>query len=189
MEHLVDLENFSATPGDGRVRLEWTNPFDTTIRKYQYRYMSTSDSGWNPDWTDASGLDGSETTPMVALLITGLTNGIEYTFQVRPVYLQSGLEVPGNEAEVKSAPRGALLAPGSFTASSAGDGELALGWSNPNDVTITGYQYRHRKHRRHRLEPRLDQHAGKRRDDGCGHADGAGEQSSLHSGVAGVARR
>ena len=144
VEHLVDLENFSATPGDGRVRLEWTNPFDTTIRKYQYRYMSTSDNGWNPDWTDASGLDGSETTPMVTLLITGLTNGIEYTFEVRPVYLQSGQEVPGNEAEVKSAPRGPLLAPGSFMASSAGDGELALGWNNPNDVTITGYQYRYR---------------------------------------------
>ena len=144
VEHLVDLENFGAVPGDGRVRLEWTNPFDTTIRKYQHRHMSTSDSGWNPDWTDASGLDGSETTPMVALLITGLTNGIEYTFQLRPVYLQSGLEVPGNEAEVKSAPRGALLAPSGLTASSAGDGELALGWDNPNDVTITGYQYRYR---------------------------------------------
>ena len=75
VEHLVDLENFGATPGNGRVRLEWTNPFDTTIRKYQYRHMSTSDIGWNPDWNDASGLDGSETTPMVALLITGLSRG------------------------------------------------------------------------------------------------------------------
>ena len=143
VEHLVDLENVQATPGDGQVELSWDNPNDTTVQKYQYRYMSTEDTGWNPGWTDVPGLDGTATGSRLSVLLTGLTNGIEYTFQVRPVYLQNGVDVFGNEAEIKSAPRGPLAAPSSLIVSTAGDGEVVMRWDNPDDVTITGYQYRY----------------------------------------------
>ena len=137
VESASDVVNFSAAPGDRRVTLSWDNPNDNTIVRYQYRYMSTSDSGWNPDWRNISG-SGAGTTSYAA---TGLTNGIEYTFQVRPVYTP---DAPGKEGEVKSVPRGPLAAPRNLVAASAGDGELVLVWADPSDITITGYQYRHR---------------------------------------------
>ena len=137
VEPASDVVNFRAAPGNRRVTLSWDNPNDNTIVRYQYRYMSTSDSGWNPDWRDISG-SGAGTTSYTA---AGLTNGIEYTFQVRPVYTP---DAPGKEGEVKSVPRGPLTAPRNLAAASAGDGELVLVWDDPNDITITGYQYRYR---------------------------------------------
>ena len=137
VEPASDVVNFSAAPGNRRVTLSWDNPNDNTIVRYQYRYMSTSDSGWNPDWRNISG-SGAGTTSYTA---AGLTNGIEYTFQVRPVYTP---DAPGKEGEVKSVPRGPLTAPRNLAAASAGDGELVLVWDDPNDITITGYQYRYR---------------------------------------------
>ena len=136
-----DIENFRATPGNRRVRLDWDNPSDSTIRRYQYRYMNTSDSDWNPDWRNISS-SSANTTSFTA---TGLTNGIEYTFQVRPMFRENLILVPGKEGEIKSIPRGPLRAPGGLTANSAGDGEIALSWNDPGDITITGYQYRYRK--------------------------------------------
>ena len=135
-----DIANLLAAPGNRRVTLNWDNPNDTTIQRYQYRYKNTSDSGWNPDWRNISG-SNANTTSFTA---TGLTNGIEYTFQVRPVFLQSGQDMQGKEGEVKSAPRGSLAAPRNLAATSAGDGEIALSWDDPSDITITGYQYRYR---------------------------------------------
>ena len=131
-----DIANFRAAPGNRRVTLEWDNPGDSTIQRYQYRFMNTSDSVWNPDWTMISGSNASTTS----FTATGLTNGIEYTFQVRPVFQQD----PGKEGEIKSVPRGPLAAPRNLAAASAGDGELALSWDDPSDITITGYQYRYR---------------------------------------------
>ena len=135
-----DIANLLAAPGNRRVRLDWDNPNDNTIQRYQYRYKNTSDSGWNPDWRNISG-SNANTTSFTA---TGLTNGIEYTFQVRPVFLQSGMITMGKEGEVKSAPRGPLAAPRNLAATYAGDGEIALSWDDPSDITITGYQYRYR---------------------------------------------
>ena len=50
----------------------------------------------------------------------------------------------GKEGEVKSTPRGPLAAPRNLAAASAGDGEIALSWDDPGDITLTGYQYRYR---------------------------------------------
>ena len=135
-----DIVNFRATPGNRRVALEWDNPGDSTIQRYQYRFMNTSDTTWNPDWRTISG-SNANTTSFTA---TGLTNGIEYTFQVRPLFLQNQLQTMGKEGEIKSVPRGSLVAPRNLAAASAGDGELALSWNDPSDITITGYEYRHR---------------------------------------------
>ena len=131
-------ENLSAAPGARRVALSWDDPGDATIDRYQYRYRNTSDSGWRPDWTDIAASDAATTSHTLA----GLTNGVEYTFQVRRMYLENGQDDPGAHSEVKSIPRGALGAPANLSAVSAGDGEIALSWDDPGDITISGYQFR-----------------------------------------------
>ncbi len=143
------LYGFRATPGDRQVTLEWDDTDDDTIARYQYRYWNASDTAWNPDWTNIPGSDANTT----ALTLTGLTNGIEYTFEVRAVYLQGGQEKNGREGTVESTPRGALARPGSLSAAQAGVGELALTWDDPNDSTITGYQYRYRPSTETRWNP------------------------------------
>ena len=135
------IDNLVAIPGNTTVSLEWDDPSDGTINRYQYRYMSTADSDWNPDWTDLPGSGATTTTAM----FTGLTNGLEYTFQLRFVTREGGTDTFGREAEVKSTPRGALVAPTDLAAMTADSGEIALTWSDPMDSTITGYQYRYRK--------------------------------------------
>ena len=145
IEARIDVElpsrivNLVAVPGNGMVMLEWDDPSDATINRYQYRYMSTADSDWNPDWTDLPG-SGATTT---STTLTDLTNGIEYTFQVRSVIREGGSDEFGTEAEVKSVPRESLVAPRELTAISADDGQIALSWDDPMDVTISGYQYRY----------------------------------------------
>ena len=131
-------ENLSAAPGDRRVALSWDDPGDATIDRYQYRYRNTSDSGWRPDWTDIAASDAATTSHTLA----GLTNGVEYTFQVRRMYLENGQDDPGAHGDVKSIPRGPLGAPANLSAVSAGDGEIALSWDDPGDITISGYQFR-----------------------------------------------
>ena len=133
------LVNYRATPGDRQVLLEWDQLINSDLTRYQYRYMSTADAAWNPDWTDIPDSNASTTS----FTAQNLTNGIEYTLQVRPVYTINDQDQFGNEGRVKSTPRGALAAPTQLTATSSRTGEITLSWADPNDVTITGYQYRY----------------------------------------------
>ena len=68
----------TATAGDRQVTLSWSDPSNSTISKYQYRQGSGSPLIWE-SWTDITNSDASTTTHTV----TGLTNGTEYSFQVR----------------------------------------------------------------------------------------------------------
>ena len=76
----VDLE---AEEGDAQVTLTWQTPADNGSPLTGYEYRQSSDGGgtWSPDWGPVPGSDGSTTshTPM------GLTNGTEYSFEVRAV--------------------------------------------------------------------------------------------------------
>ena len=138
--HGSDLDNFRATPGNRQVTLEWDRITSRTVTRYQYRYRSATDTGWNPDWQNIAGSNANTTSHRVG----SLTNGIEHTFQVRPVYTRNALDEFGKADEVKAVPRGQLEAPRGLDATWAGDGEIALAWDDPNDITITGYQYRYR---------------------------------------------
>ena len=64
--------NLTATPGDERVVLNWNDPSDSSITKYQMR----QDQG---SWSDIADSVAATTTHMVS----GLTSGTEYTFSVR----------------------------------------------------------------------------------------------------------
>ena len=75
------LTNFRADAGNAQVTLRWDNPRDSSITKYQYRQRFTSESAWNPDWTDIPGSRASTTS----YIVRNLANQAAYTFQLRAV--------------------------------------------------------------------------------------------------------
>ena len=67
----------SATPGDGRATLAWSDPDNPSITRYEWRFAeSGAELG---DWSEVAGA-GPGTTSLTA---GGLTNGRAYVFEVR----------------------------------------------------------------------------------------------------------
>ena len=118
----------AATPDAGEVTLTWADPNDSSITKYQY----TQDGGMT--WEDISE-SGATTT---SYTVTGLTNGTQYTFQVRAVN-DTGAGTASDT--VSATPRLPKPKPPTNFSATAGDMEVMLGWSDPSDSTITHYQY------------------------------------------------
>ncbi len=69
------------TPGDGQVTLNWLNPVDATITKWQFQ-QKTGSGGYS-SWANITGSDANTTSHTV----TGLTNGTIYRFKIRAVNL------------------------------------------------------------------------------------------------------
>ena len=129
--------NLRAVHATRRVTLTWDGPANTDISTFQYRVSADSGASWSPDWTNVPGGRTARTRA-----ITGLTNGTEYTFQVRAVYTRAGQSVPGTESTVRATPQiPAPTQPSNFRAT-LGDTEVTLTWNNPSNSTITHYQYR-----------------------------------------------
>ena len=106
---------------------------------------TTADSGsvyvfGIPEWQDIDG-SGSDTTNYT---VTGLTNGDEYTFQIRALNEQRGAGPASDGAS--ATPLGKPAAPTDLLAT-VGDGQVELTWATPtpdaNDpiAAITVYQY------------------------------------------------
>ena len=115
--------NLSITPGDLEATLSWTNPTggDTvTGNSYRYKPKSNTDSGWT-DWTDISG--GAKTSQEV----TGLTNGVSYSFQVR-AHNGSGAGTPSDEKSAWTYP----AAPSNLAAT-PGNALVSLTWDDPSN--------------------------------------------------------
>ena len=122
--------NLSATPDDGQVTLSWANPANNTITKYQYRRKT--DTGTYGSWTDIPN-SGDTTT---SYTVTGLTNGTQYTFEVRAVNAGGN----GAASSVTATPALAPTAPTNLEAE-VGDRRIGLTWANPGDSTIDEYEY------------------------------------------------
>ncbi|MYK91572.1 MAG: leucine-rich repeat protein, partial [Synechococcus sp. SB0669_bin_8] len=81
---------FTATAGDAQVTLNWSAPSDSAgvaaLSKYRYRYKVSSVSDWG-NWQDVldSADDGNELDDETSFVVTGLTNGIEYSFELSAV--------------------------------------------------------------------------------------------------------
>ena len=134
------LENFRADAGNAQVTLRWDNPEDSSITRYQYRQRVTSESAWDPDWTDIPGSGASTTSYTVGDLV----NWTPYTFQIRAVR--------GNEPTATSAatatPEGPPLAPRNLTARGQDEGITAW-WQTPpagdEPAPVTSYKVRYRQ--------------------------------------------
>ena len=125
--------NFSAKGEDTFVTLSWDSPaVASAVTKYQIRYRVTTSTEWDPDWTDIPG--GANTYTAM-----DLTNGIEYTFEIRTVNSRG----EGAVSRITAIP-GPPEAPTGLTAN-IGDKQVLLNWNDPHDDTITKWQYRYRE--------------------------------------------
>ncbi|WP_419848258.1 fibronectin type III domain-containing protein [Candidatus Poriferisocius sp.] len=133
-----------ADPGDGQVVLSWApgTSGGSAITKWQYR-QSESGEGYGP-WTDIAD-SGPETSSHT---VTGLSNGISYTFEVRAVNRQ------GNAVPITSAATMPSAVPPAPTVSAErGNGQVDLSWTagTSGDVgeddyaaPTTGWHVRHK---------------------------------------------
>ena len=137
------VSNLDATPGDQFVTLNWDDPGNSSITRYQYRYRVTSAEAWNPDWTDIPGSSAAT----ASYTVTGLINNVDYTFEVRVV--SDGVE--GAEASVATTPIGPPTLPGKplHLDITGGNEVLAVSWSNgpaeDERAPVTTYEVRYRR--------------------------------------------
>ncbi len=114
---------FAAAPGDGEVRLSWDDPGNSSISGYEL----SIDGG---EFAAIGGSDASTTGHTV----DNLSNGTAYSFVVRAVNASG----EGASSDTVSATP-LIAAPAGLTAE-AGDGQVTLGWSDPVNSNISGYE-------------------------------------------------
>ena len=120
------------TPGDSEITASWTAPND----------RGSAITGYDVQWTLATDLDfdtpdGSADVTETTHTISGLTNGTDYIVRVRAVNDEgesdwtSDSETPGAAPAAPSAPT-----------LTAGNGEIGVEWTAPDDRgnAITGYE-------------------------------------------------
>ena len=88
---------FTATAGDGQVTLSWNDPNRSTITSWQYRQKAGSGS-----YGSFMTISGSSATT-TSHTVTGLTNGVTYTFQVFAVASNAGGSVNGLPSDERTA--------------------------------------------------------------------------------------
>ncbi len=129
--------NLTAAVGDTQITLNWTLPTNTGLGKIdnmQVRHRVKTATNWEP-WSDVSG-GGSATTTTVG----SLTNGTEYSFQVRAVNTAGA----GAAASVDATPYAVPGAPTNLTAE-VGHTQITLNWTLPtNTEKIDNVQVRHK---------------------------------------------
>ena len=116
--------NLRAEPGDRHAVLTWDEaPTEThPVQNYYYRARAQGAQSWNPDWTQAPGGAAART-----VTVTGLTNGVRHTFQVRA----ENVTGQGDAAEVSATPAGPPGRPSVNV--SARDQSLVVTWSVLDD--------------------------------------------------------
>ncbi len=102
---------------------------------YQVRWkVKDSDDSTYTAWANIAVADPD--APPTGYTVSGLTNGTAYTFKLRAVNASG----EGDAATVTATMQPA--APTNLTpALGSGGGEVALSWDDPDNDTITGYQY------------------------------------------------
>ena len=108
--------------GDGYVTLNWNEPLHhdgLAINSYEVRYFETASPG-SP--TTVTGITG------FAVDISGLSNGTDYTFEVRAIY--TGPEEGPWSNQVMATPYGPIGTPA--VTATPGDGQVELSWTLPD---------------------------------------------------------
>ena len=124
------------------MTLSWNDPGDSSITRYQIRERPAFDGVW---WC----WNGFEVSPSGAKLthrIHKLPAGAAYRFQVRAQNAAGfgpATEVSATTSAAPSPPASAPAAPSGLSGA-AGNGSIALSWTNPSDSSIIRYQFRER---------------------------------------------
>ena len=114
-----------ATPGNGIIRLSWSNPGDTSITHYQYKIGT----GVWQNMTDSNSATVFYDVPE--------SNNFNFTFRIRAVNdFGESDQSDAVSATAKSTPP----MPTSFTGT-IGNGQVTLDWGHADYVSITGWQY------------------------------------------------
>ena len=117
----------AATVGDKEVTLNWTLPTNAgAIGNMQVRYAAGTSVPSTAVWTNVG-------ASAITHKVTGLTNGTEYTFEVRAVNSAGD----GAAASVTATPDAVPIAPGNLAAA-VGDTEVTLTWDLPTNVGAIG---------------------------------------------------
>ena len=125
----------TAKVGNAEVTLSWEDPDNATITKWQMQRKEGS--GSYGAWVDVP--DSGATT--TSHTVTGLTNGTAYSFKIRAV--NAGGNGPASD-EVTATPMAPPLKPTGVTAT-AGHAQVALSWNNPDNATISKWQYQQKQ--------------------------------------------
>ncbi len=129
----------TASAGDTRVTLAWTQGDDggSALTRHEYRQSTDTGTMW-ADWTAIPNSAGNE-AHATSYTVSGLTNGTSYTFQVRAVNAVG----PGGPSGNADATPATSPPPPTLTAS-AGDTQVWLTWTSRGDGgrPLTGYEYR-----------------------------------------------
>ena len=136
--------SFTATAGNTQVILNWQAPSSdggSAITSYSYRVQITGSGTWSPDWTNITG--GASARSQTVM---GLTNGTNYTFELKAVNGEgdsssvSATATPVSGNTVSGAPRNFIA--------TAGNTQVKLKWQPPTSdggSAITHYSYRARQ--------------------------------------------
>ena len=129
--------NFALQAGNGQVTLSWDDPNDATITHYRYNIRHPG-----RDWSRWANIPNSAITrngTTMSYPVTSLTNGTEYAFTLSAVN-----SVGNSPATQHFYVTPVLSAPAGVTnlAAVAGDQHVTVSWDNPNNASITTYQYR-----------------------------------------------
>src|SRR5574344_1057171 len=125
----VDTSTVTATCGNGTVLLNWTNPADSDF----FGVEVTASAGGTTAW-DSMVINGGK-----SLLVSGLTNGTEYTFRLRSY--DKSLNASGGTTKVATPVDTAdstAPAEASSFAATAGDACATLSWTEPSDSDYYG---------------------------------------------------
>ena len=128
--------NLTATPANGQMTLGWDDPGNTNLIAYESRQSSDSGANWDPDWVEIAGSSATTTTHTVS----GLSNGTEYTFEVRAFDATH----KGVAGSVTATPMTVPDNPENFRATISGN-EVTLTWDAPvsnGGTAVTYYEYR-----------------------------------------------
>jgi len=131
----AEVTKLQATPGNGKVQLEWTNPADTDLYQVEITASPAAGTLTNPVYLSA------EKSKKMSFTAVGLNNGTAYTFTVKTID-RSLNKSKGVTTEKPIIPSGAgdkTAAPAEVTNLNAvptGNGKISVSWTNPADADL-----------------------------------------------------
>ncbi len=125
--------NFAATPGNGQVTLNWSDPDDATITGYQYQQKTTGNFGTS--WTAMSGSGAATTSHTVG----SLNNGTQYTFRIRALSAAGNGAVSDEKSAtpVATVPAGVTLSTPTLTVDEGGSATYTMRLNTQPSDTVT----------------------------------------------------